>query len=64
MAIMAASCSGNKGMKADLVIINGKVFTVDRDKPLAEAVAVRGDTIIAVCSAREISSMIVKGKPG
>jgi len=62
MAIMAASCSGNKGMKADLVIINGKVFTVDRDKPLAEAVAVRGDTIIAVGSAREISSMIVKGE--
>ena len=47
--------------KADLVIINGKVFTIDKDKPLAEAIAVKGEKIIAVGSTSEISSLIEKG---
>ncbi|GAH00538.1 unnamed protein product, partial [marine sediment metagenome] len=33
---------------ADTVILNGKVITVDRDFTIADAVAVRGDKIIAV----------------
>ncbi len=44
---MVASCSNSNREKADLVIINGKVFTVDKDNPVAEAVAVKGEKIIA-----------------
>lgn len=62
IVIMTISCSGSKDGKADLVIINGKVFTVDRNNPLAEALAVRGETIIAVGSVRKISSLVEKGK--
>lgn len=62
IVIMTISCSGSKDRKADLVIINGKVFTVDRNNPLAEALAVRGETIIAVGSVRKISSLVEKGK--
>ncbi len=62
IVIMTISCSGSKDRKADLVIINGKVLTVDRDNPAAEAVAVRGESIIAVGTVREISSFIEKGK--
>ncbi len=29
--------------KADLVIINGKVFTIDKENPVAEAVAIKGE---------------------
>ncbi len=47
---------------ADSVIINGKVITADNDNPdlitLAEAVAVRGDRIMAVGSNEEIQRLV------
>ena len=39
--LITSSCS--KSDIADLVIINGKVFTIDREHPSAEAVAIKGD---------------------
>lgn len=39
---------------ADLVILDAKVCTMDPARPLAEAVAVRGDRIAAVGTSREI----------
>ncbi|MBK7710362.1 MAG: amidohydrolase [Bacteroidales bacterium] len=54
-----SSCSGQE--KADLVIINGKVLTIDKDNPYAEAIAVRGEKIIAVGSVKEISKLISEG---
>ncbi|HUV01756.1 MAG TPA: amidohydrolase [Bacteroidales bacterium] len=47
--------------KADLVIINGKVLTIDNDNPNAEAIAVKGETIIAVGSNKKISRMVQEG---
>jgi hypothetical protein len=47
--------------KADLVIINAKVLTIDKDKPSAQAIAIRGEIIIAVGTTSEISSLIEKG---
>ena len=43
---------------ADLVIINGKIVTVDDNFSIAEAVAVQGDKIIAVGTDREIKPFI------
>jgi predicted amidohydrolase YtcJ len=54
-----SSCSEVE--KADLVIINGKVLTINKDNPSAEAVAVKGESILAVGSTKEISEMIQKG---
>jgi predicted amidohydrolase YtcJ len=54
-----SSCSGKE--TADLVIINGKVLTIDKDNPAAEAVAVKGETIVAVGSTKEISKLIQEG---
>lgn len=39
---------------ADLVLMNGKIVTVDELKPEATAIAVKGDTILAVGSDKEI----------
>ncbi len=39
---------------ADLIVTNAKVWTVDKNRPTAEAVAVAGDRIIAVGSKSEI----------
>ena len=41
---------------ADLIITNAKVFTVDKQQPRAEAVAVLGDRIVAVGSASAIDA--------
>lgn len=62
VVIMTISCSGSKDGKADLVIINGKVLTIDPANPKAEAVAVKGERIIAVGTGRKISSLIEKGR--
>ncbi len=58
--IMSASCNSQE--KADLVIINGKVLTIDSDNPMAEAVAVKGETIIAVGTTNKIKGYIEDGQ--
>ncbi|HEX6941036.1 MAG TPA: amidohydrolase [Longimicrobiales bacterium] len=55
IAALTAGCSAAPaGPPADLVLVNGKVVTVDASRPEAEAVAIAGDTIVAVGSDREI----------
>ena len=39
---------------ADIILINGKIITVDRNFTIAEAVAISGDTIIAVGTTESI----------
>jgi len=56
---MSASCGTQE--KADLVIINGKVLTIDQDNPSAEAIAMKGENIVAVGSTKKISGMIEEG---
>jgi len=45
---------------ADLVIYNGKVVTVDKSFSIAQAVAVKGDKIIAVGTDEEIEALVGK----
>ncbi|HEX8817914.1 MAG TPA: amidohydrolase, partial [Terriglobales bacterium] len=42
---------------ADLIITNAKIWTVDPAQPVAEAVAVRGERILAVGSAADIDAL-------
>jgi predicted amidohydrolase YtcJ len=60
--IMTTSFSNNKNEKADLVIINGKVLTIDSENPFTEAIAVSGERIIGVGSSKKIKKYIEKGK--
>ena len=60
ITIMTA-CSNSKKDKADIVIINGKVLTIDKENPMAEAVAIKGEKIIAVGTTSKISGMIANG---
>lgn len=53
--IMLTIASCHKEEIADLIIINGKVLTIDASNPLTEALAIRGEMIIAVGKTREIS---------
>ncbi|MEA1996627.1 MAG: amidohydrolase [Gemmatimonadota bacterium] len=58
--ILLAACAGKKPA-ADLVLKNGLIVTIDHDNPRAQAVAVAGNTIIAVGSNREIERYIRPG---
>jgi len=42
---------------ADLILLNGKVFTADSARPSAEAVAIRGECIVAVGTSVEIEKL-------
>jgi predicted amidohydrolase YtcJ len=52
------SSTGKPDLFADLVLLNGKVVTVDADETIAEAVAVKGSLIVAVGSDEEVSQTI------
>ncbi len=51
----------NSPVTADLVLTNGKIWTVDSNNPQAEAVAVWNGTILAVGKTREIKALIGPG---
>jgi len=54
--ILSAGCG--RAETADLVIVNGRVFTADTLMPEAEAVAIRGNVILAVGSQKKVSRYI------
>jgi hypothetical protein len=44
--------------KADLVVSGGRLLTMDPSRPVAEAMAVRGDRILAVGSIADVESLV------
>lgn len=55
-ALLSFSAFGQQ-VPADLILLNGKVFTAELGKPYAEAVAIRGERILAVGSSDEIKRL-------
>ena len=51
----------SKNEAADLVVKSAKIYTVDTNKPWAQAVAVRGDKIITVGRDEDIEQYIGSG---
>lgn len=45
------------GRQADLILTNGRIYTVDADRPWAEAIAIAGGRILAVGSRDEIAAL-------
>jgi predicted amidohydrolase YtcJ len=56
LGLLAAAQQGGAGGSADLVVVNGKVYP-GGGGPFAEAVAVRGNTVLRVGSNRDIRSL-------
>ncbi len=56
--LIVFSCSPKPTDTADLVIRNAKILTIDKDNPLAEAIAIKGETILAVGTGAEIEKFI------
>ncbi len=55
---VVVNCAGGQQTPADLVLRNGVVVTVDEAAPNGQAIAILGDTILAVGSDNEISRHI------
>jgi len=60
LALGPAGCSRPAGPPPDVVLLGGRVYTVEPDHPWAEAVAVRGDRIVGVGSNPEIRALAGK----
>ena len=59
VAVLTVSSAGTEiTPKADLAFLGGKIVTLDDDRPVAQAVSVHGDTIIAVGSDETIRALI------
>jgi predicted amidohydrolase YtcJ len=56
LAALAPTVLGAQ-MRADLVLLNGKIYTVDNARPLASALAVRGGRILFVGSEAEARAL-------
>jgi predicted amidohydrolase YtcJ len=61
VTIMISINSCTQTQKADMVILNGKVLTIDENNPYAEAIAIKGEFIIAVGTTKSVSRMIEEG---
>jgi predicted amidohydrolase YtcJ len=66
LAALALCCSasvswGQGSDKAERILFNAKVFTAVPDQPYAEAVAIRGDKIVAVGNLADVSRAAGKG---
>ena len=46
------------GATADLILVHGRIYTLDAQKPWAEALAIRGERIVAVGGDREIRALV------
>lgn len=57
-ALVHWGCAGKAPVEADMVLMNGKIWTVDQNMPLVEAVAAWNGQILAVGSVREIKKLI------
>src|SRR5215467_13640903 len=53
---LAGAAQAQAKPSADLIITNAKVWTVDKGRPNAEAIAVLGERIVAVGSAAEVDA--------
>ena len=46
------------GVKADLVLLNGNIVTMNHDLPRAEAVAISGNSIISVGTSKKVKPFV------
>jgi predicted amidohydrolase YtcJ len=60
VALLACASTG-PAQDADLLLVNGRVYTVDPERPWAEAVAIRGDRIAAVGPSAGLRRLAGKG---
>ena len=56
------SCEGIKKERVDLIVRNATIYTVDENFSMADAMAIKGDTIVAIGSEHEILNKYQSGQ--
>ncbi|MDF7812938.1 amidohydrolase [Hymenobacter sp. YC55] len=56
LGLLSTAAQGQQ-KPADIVLLNGKLFTADAARPTAQALAIQGDRIVAVGSTAEVSKL-------
>ncbi|HET7452282.1 MAG TPA: amidohydrolase [Thermoanaerobaculia bacterium] len=54
---LAGAIAGAQPREADLILLNGRIFTSDAARPYVEALAIRGERIIATGGSTEIEAL-------
>ena len=54
--LLALPFAAGAAQPADLILTNARIYTVEKDKPWAEALAVRGDRIVAIGTAKQMEA--------
>ena len=60
LTVVGLSGCGIEPPSADTILVNGRIFTADSTRPAVEAVAIRGDRILAVGTTSEIDGLAGK----
>jgi len=60
LAILSNLTAQNPSPSADLILLNGKIITVDKNFSIVQAVAIYGDRIVAVGTNQEIKKLAEK----
>ena len=60
LLLLASGCAGILDGSADRVFLGEHILTMDPERPHAEAVAIRGDTIVAVGSREEVAPFLAE----
>ena len=64
LALLSVAACGGRGQQAeappDLILHNGRIFTANATQPHAQALAIRGERILAVGSDMEILALAVE----
>ena len=57
LLVGTSASAGAQQQTADVVLTNGKIITVDNRFSIAQAVAVKGDRIVAVGTTQDVSRL-------
>src|SRR5215472_12113366 len=64
LLFLGALAFGQAFAQADLVLVNGRIHTLDAKSTVAEAIAIRGERIVAVGPLWKVKPMIALGSGG
>jgi predicted amidohydrolase YtcJ len=56
-ALLCSALATAGAQSADLIVTNARIYTVDQNRPVVEAIAIRGGKVLAVGPARLIASL-------
>jgi hypothetical protein len=60
--LWSATAEAEDQAKADVVLHNGKIYTADKTRSIKQALAFRGNTILAVGSNEDVTPLIGAGQ--